>query len=94
MKRDARTILKTVRPLLIRAVAILALYALANVAGMRSDMALLSGTIPLADINMSVLLCVLYLGLYVGATIVAPILVLAAVLEALILAASTTAVAE
>jgi len=74
-------IVKSVRPLLIRALAIWVLYAIANALGLRADMALLSGTIPTANASVGVLLCVVYLGLYLGAVFVAPILVIAAVIE-------------
>jgi len=76
-----RDSVKRVWPLLMRAVVIWVSYGMANVFGMRHGMSLLSGTYPVADANVSVVMCVAYLGLYVGAVVVAPMLVIAALLE-------------
>jgi hypothetical protein len=74
-------IVKSVRPLLVWAAVIWGLYGVANVLGLRSDMALLSGTIPTSNMGVGVVLCVVYLGLYLGAVFVAPVLVIAAAIE-------------
>ena len=74
---------KPVRPLLVAAVVIVALYSIANVFGLRAGMTLLSGTFPVPDANLSTLMCGVYLALYLGATIVAPILLIAAAIELL-----------
>jgi hypothetical protein len=62
----------------LRAVTLVVLYGVAEVAGLRQYATVLSGTAVHSNWDVSVIVCLIYLTLYFGAIVVAPILVLAA----------------
>jgi hypothetical protein len=62
----------------LRAVTLVVLYGVAELAGLRQYATILSGTAVHGNWDASVIVCLVYLTLYFGAIVVAPILVLAA----------------